>query len=181
MCSRASMNAVAVARLRELVSDTSVNINYKDSAGYTPLNMLCWKNNNYSLKECVEILLQRKDIAVNMKNKEKWNALHHVCRHYKLDNLIDIVRLLIDATPSEKTNKIKINDRTDNKSNALILLCEANSNLNHLADVAQLLIERNIEVTAENKDQRSALDYIKGSDVIENKEELIELLKSKVV
>ena len=97
LCSRRSLKNISFKRFVELVNDRDVNINCSIEDGLTPLLLLTWKNQSEHLVECLEALLQREDLDLNAKDSiEGWNALWNVCRYYNRENLIQIIRLLLD-------------------------------------------------------------------------------------
>lgn len=82
LCGYDELDESDLARLTELVTDTTVNINCKDSNGLTPLLLLFWSNQSESLSECVEILLQREEINVKAKDNFGNDALTVMRRMY---------------------------------------------------------------------------------------------------
>jgi len=65
---------------------------------------LCQRDQTENLCRYVETLLKRDNIDVNAKDKNGNNALILLCEHYNGDNLIDIIRLLLE-------NGIKVNEK----------------------------------------------------------------------
>jgi ankyrin repeat protein len=88
-----------------------------------------------------------------------------LCRYYKNENLIEIIRLLIGK-------EIGINSKNNYGSNALHELCTNYENDN-LIDIIQLLIENGIEVTSET------FNYFTKNYYKEDHNEILQLLGSK--
>ena len=86
-----------------------------------------------------------------------------MCRYYSGENLIDIVRLLID-------NRIEVNAKTKYGSNPFLLLFQ-NVDLGYMCvlNVARLLIEKKIDTTVVNSNGDNALtlacQYHKGEEL----------------
>ena len=73
-------------------------------------------------------------IDVNTKNVEGDNAIHQLCRNSpKLQNLLDLVRVLVDAG-------IDVNARTLKGFTAVFLLWEKNKVFGKYLDVTPLLL-----------------------------------------
>jgi ankyrin repeat protein len=89
--------------------------------------------------EEVEKLLQ-KGMDINSVDEKGWTPLLHLALPKKNegDNLVEIVRLLI-------TKGANVHCETENKMNALHLLCEHYKNENFI-DLVKLLIEKGIKV-----------------------------------
>ena len=81
---------------------------------------------------------------MNAESNEDWNALHLVCRNYHGDNLINIVRLLIDKG-------INVNAKDNEDWNALHVVCCYN-NGDNLIEIVRLLIDSGINVKAKALD-----------------------------
>jgi ankyrin repeat protein len=77
------------------------------------------------------------DIDVHCKNNDGWNALHFVCRYYDKENLIEIVRLLIEKN-------IDVNCKTNHGWNALHFVCYYYSK-SRLVDLVRLLVQHKID------------------------------------
>jgi ankyrin repeat protein len=116
-----------------------------------PLIALCLYYKKDNLIDIVRLLIW-KNIDVNCKQDDGWNALHLVCRYYDKDNLIDIVRFLIEA-------KIDVNCKINNGWNALHLVCWGYKNEN-LIDIVRLLIGKNIDVNCKTNDGDNALTLL---------------------
>ena len=79
-----------MAQLNQLeILDESFDFNQRDENVCTPLMLLCQRNQTNDLYRYVETLLSRGNIEVN-------NALILPCEHCSNDNLIDIIRLLLE-------------------------------------------------------------------------------------
>ena len=100
----------------QLVTDKELDVNCKNSHGHTPLQLLFLRNNDSLLRCLTVLLLQRKNIDINIKNKEKWNVLHAVCFSYNGEHLLEIVLLLIQ-------NGIDVNATSFIGLDALLCLC----------------------------------------------------------
>ena len=81
--------------------------------------------------------------VLRIKSSNDWNVLHTVCRCYVHDDLIQIVRLLIDKG-------IYNNDLEECGNNALNYLCY-NYPHSNLVDIIQLLIDNHSDVNATQK------------------------------
>jgi ankyrin repeat protein len=89
-----------------------------------------------------------------------------LCRFYQNDNLIVIIRLLIEQG-------IDINWKNENEDNALTLLCRYYQNEN-LIDIIRLLIENGIDINWKNEDGDDALTVLCNNYKNEN---LIDITK----
>ncbi len=116
-----------------------------------PLLALCRFYNKENLIDIVRLLID-KNIDVNCKSNNGWNALHAVCRYYDKENLIDIVRLLIDKN-------IDVNCKTNGGNNALTFLCQ-NYDKENLIDIVRLLIDKNIDVNCKENGGWNALHLV---------------------
>ena len=74
LCMKKHLEEKNFQRLNELAQDPQVNLNYtcEDQLNRTPLMLLCSSNNN-KLFECVETLLKRGGIHVNLLGLELLN------------------------------------------------------------------------------------------------------------
>ena len=119
VCECRTFNETQLARFFELAQDDEVDVNYVDEEGLAPILVLCWKQRSGShLLKCLETLLSRKEILVNVQELNQWsNALTIVCQYHGGDKLIHIIHLLL---------KHKINVDTKNKNNeiAIMALCK---------------------------------------------------------
>jgi ankyrin repeat protein len=97
---------------------------------------------NYDKENLIDIvrLLIEKNIDVNCKQNDGWNALLTVCRNYDKDNLIDIVRFLIEKN-------INVNCKTNNGWNALHHVCYHAPKTN-LIDLVSILVRQKIDKKA---------------------------------
>ena len=119
--------------------DEMVNPNCTDCQGLTPLLFLTWSNKSDSLLNCLQILLQRKDIDVNTRDKSgQWNAIMNVCRHYSGEKLPEIVILLLERGA----------DVDDENTNALILVCTNYKQEAGLLQLVRLFLRHNINLNA---------------------------------
>jgi ankyrin repeat protein len=82
-------------------------------------------------------LLIEKNIDVNCKNNDGWNALLTLCRNYHKENLIDIVRLLIGKN-------IDVNCKNNNGWNALHIVCRYELK-RRLVDLVSILVRQKID------------------------------------
>jgi ankyrin repeat protein len=85
-----------------------------------------------------------------------------LCRSYKNDNLIDIIRLLIK-------NGIDVNCKNIYRNNALTILCPIYKNEN-LIDVIKLLIKSGFKVSEETR------DYFQRNYEEKNRDQILQLL-----
>ena len=177
LCSRARLGQVGMERLRQLVRDRSINVNYYNEQLITPLLSLCQKHKAETLLDCVELFLERPDLDLSLRHGACegttgcFNALPMVCRHYKGSNLYDIVRLLLKGGINPAVTDI-------NGDNALIVLC-ANYKHDSIVDVMELLLRRQrVDVHATNRYHWDALFVLcynyKGSKLRDAIEMLIE-------
>ena len=93
-----------------------------------PLLALCRFYDKENLIDIVRLLID-KNIEVNCKTKDGWNALHLVCEYYNKENLIDVVRLLIDKY-------INVHCKTNDGLNSLNIVCRYYDKEN-LIDIVQ--------------------------------------------
>ncbi len=74
-----------------LIEEQGVDINAKNSNGYTPFHHLCAHCSHYNLINLIEWMLDR-GADVNAKTFEEVTALYILCHQYtQHDNLIDII------------------------------------------------------------------------------------------
>jgi hypothetical protein len=117
---------------------------------HIPLLALCRFYNKENLIDIVRLLID-KNIDVNSKTNDGWNALHLLSRNYDKENLIDIVRLLIDKN-------IDVNSKTNDGWNAMNFLSRYYDKEN-LIDIVRLLIDKNIDVNGKTKNEWNALHF----------------------
>jgi ankyrin repeat protein len=105
---------------------------------------------HYQQKKIIDVIRP----SVEEEIPEGWNPfpLLALCLYYKKDNLIKIIKLLIDK-------KIDVNCKTSNGSNALLILCRYYKQKN-LIEIVQLLIKNNIEVNCKQNDGWNALHLV---------------------
>ena len=115
-----------------------------------PLVFLCQRYSQENLIDIVRALIER-DIDVNSKNDDGFNALLVLCLNYPHDNLIDIVRALIEKDAD-------VNWTADGW-NALLFLCRYYPHRN-LADVVQILVDKGIDVNYSDGDGWNALLHL---------------------
>ncbi|EFX76498.1 hypothetical protein DAPPUDRAFT_249011 [Daphnia pulex] len=106
---------------------------------------------------------------VNCQSKHSRNLLHLLCNYYEKENLIKVVRLLLDSG-------IEVNSTTKCCRNALHLLCEYYQQDN-LVDIAQLLLDEGIQV---EEDKWNALHLACRFYGRDNLISLVKLLIDKV-
>ena len=88
-------------------------------------------------------VLLGKGVKVNAKTTNGWTALHQLCRLYTNENLVEIVRLLVE-------NGADVNAKSLKGKTALHRLCENYTNEN-LVEIVRLLIEKGADVNAVTK------------------------------
>lgn len=77
------------ARFCQLVADKTLDINYVDLSKLTPLLLICLMQESDQLYDCVNELLKRPDLDVNIRDSGTcWNALAMACRHHQSKNLL---------------------------------------------------------------------------------------------
>jgi ankyrin repeat protein len=74
------------------------NVNSLDSNGKNALLLWCKNHKQHQIKSFLPILnlFVKNGIDVNCKDKDGYNALTALCENYQKENLIDIIRLLIE-------------------------------------------------------------------------------------
>jgi ankyrin repeat protein len=106
--------------------------NLKDDKGWTALMLACRNSNTDSNIETVRILLEF-GADPNLKDDKGWTALMMACRNINTDSNFETVELLLNRIDID-TNII-----CDSiKYNALMLLCEFNTNQKELAAILKL-------------------------------------------
>ena len=161
MCANYSPDNLDAA-VRLLVYQKNDPSEYKSWGSLLILSRIYWRNN---LFEIVRHLFEVDGIDVNAKNKDNWNALHifSTSQHGRIENLIDIVRLLIEKG-------IDVNAKTKNNMNALHYLCQTYVGDN-LIEIFRLLIDSGIDVNATTRNHWNALQlacrYYKGRNLID--------------
>lgn len=133
---------------RELALDAEVNVNHIDSEGMAPLLNICWNHKSDRLYECIEILLRRTDLDIDVKEMgQRANALAMVCRYYSGYKLLDIVELLLK-------HKIEADSKNKNDENVLMGLC-INYKKDNIIDIIRILLTQpaiSQNLNAVNKD-----------------------------
>jgi len=136
LCKLSAFDKEQYKRFCKLATAEQINVNCTTPEGLTPLLLLTWKHNGGSLYKCLEVLFKRKDVNVNVCDKNgEWNALMYACRHYPGKKLVKIVELLLD-------HGIQV---TNVSTNSLILLCKNYSCATGLFKLVQLLVSRGID------------------------------------
>jgi ankyrin repeat protein len=152
-----------------------------------PLLALCRYYDKENLIDIVRMLIEKKvDPSCEILSKERFslrvlslypfrikrrNALLILCKYYNKDNLIDIVRMLIEKN-------IDVNCKTIEGWNALLLLCRYYKNEN-LIDIVRFLIEKNIDVNCITDDGLNALHLVCEYHKKENLIDIVRLLIEK--
>ena len=98
LCTYESLNEAGIVRFRDLTLDAEVDVNcINNSNGFTPLLLVCSSNRSDSLFDCVNSLLERNEININIKDQGGWGVLSFVCLFNGSNRkLPDIIRLLLD-------------------------------------------------------------------------------------
>ena len=181
------LNEEEYRSLEELALDSQVKINCKsEEEDKTPLMLLCsssndktedetdqqliitssgtsaaadqGRHNSHSIFKCVDILLRRKDIDVNVKDKEGSNALILLCRDYQGDDLVEVMRLLI----RRETRNDDEHDRIKERSTALLNLCQFYEGPSLKGAIRILIDEDNGVLEAKNNNGDSVLSLLLG-------------------
>ena len=156
LCSRSSLHQDQFNRFAKLAMDKAVNINCLNESLYTPLLLVCRRNKSDTLIDCINTLLKRHSVDVSYQVKDGiqkgLNALIAVCISYQNQDLVRIIRLLlergvdIDAIESES------------HWNALFAVCcVSRFGMNNVAQVVQVLLDAGADVNTEVKDGSNCL------------------------
>lgn len=133
MCRKASLKKTELNRLIQLIKNTSVNINYKETKlSNSPIVLLCQYNRSESLYPALQALVKREDLSINSTSSRGYNALVFLCRFYPREDLIDCAQLLINRG-------INVEKKIFDGTNSLQFLCQ-NYRQRNLIDTALLLI-----------------------------------------
>ena len=135
LCTRPNLGAEDALRFQQLALDRDLNINCVGFNGQTPLLALCSFNQNKDLCRYLEILLTRRTLDINWKDKDDCNALFNLCLHRRDNPLLELFRLLIG-------HEINVNSCNHKKWNVLRILCVTYMG-NDLIEIIRLLIEHN--------------------------------------
>ena len=135
LCTRPNLGGEDALRFQQLALDRDLNINCVGFNGQTPLLLLCSFNQNKDLCRYLEILLTRRTLDINWKDKDDCNALFNLCLHRRDNPLLELFRLLIG-------HEINVNSCNHKKWNVLRILCVTYMG-NDLIEIIRLLIEHN--------------------------------------
>ncbi len=166
-----------ITSLNQLEMDTTIiyDVKSKDSNGRTPLMLLFSKNastieNQKNLLDYAEKFLHLPDVDTELVNTQDDNgntALTLLCEHYNGDDLIDIIRILIQKG-------VDVNQATKkNGFNALMLLC-MQYHRDNLIDIVRLFVETGANVN--NKGTDDAWNVLHIICRYYNSEKLIEII-----
>ena len=116
------------------------------------LTVVCRCYSGDKLVDNVKLLLRHK-VKADTKNKNDETALMGLCINYKKDDIIDILRLLLEEpTALKNLNAVS----KDLGWNGLVFLCYYFSGKN-LFEVAQLLLDHGIQIDSEYNTSANAL------------------------
>ena len=111
----------------KLLLENGADINLKDYNGYTALMMACKYSNTRSDPKIIKLLLEN-GADINLKDNNDQTALMLSCRYVNTYSNPEIIKLLLNQ------NNIDVNIiNNDTKYNALMLLCQYNSNQYEIA------------------------------------------------
>jgi len=135
-----------------LALDPTVDINcVQDSFGRSPLLVLCASNNSDKLWKYVRILMKRKDLLINARDKKSSNALHILCFHYGGQNLLPVIRQLLKRG-------IHVEAQNEFGCNALLsLLRNPNAQFTNLPEITELLLDAGLNVNTRATDGANSL------------------------
>ena len=100
-----------------------------------------------------QLVENEEEVDVNCTDEYKRTPLISLCRHNRSDGLFDCVRLLLHR------HDIQINQTTGDGANALMLMC-GESKSDQILEVAQLLIDKGININQTDDDGRNAVDLL---------------------
>ena len=111
----------------KLLLENGSDPNIKNLAGDTATIIACMYSNTSSTIETVKVLLKY-GADINLKNNKGWTALILACRYVNTYSNPETIKLLLNQ------NNIDVNVISNyTESNALMLLCQYNSNQHEIA------------------------------------------------
>jgi len=96
----------SVNDVQTLLADPSVDVNMKDSYGYTPLHAACCVFSERD-DEVLEALLKHKSIDVNLENRDRSTPLHYFCAKFRSPSCESVFHIFI-----EKGAKVNASNNT---------------------------------------------------------------------
>lgn len=100
-------------------------------------------------------------VDVNAVNDDGETTLHLLCQNYKGDQLLDLVKLLIDN--GADINKANTHDKYRmgwTPLNYLLCFSSNYNNINNTVNVAPLFLQLGVSLTARTYDQRQPLHFL---------------------
>jgi len=82
-------------KVRDICTESKIDINMKDKYGYTPLHAACvvFSEND---DEVLSLLLQQKGVDVNARNNDNNVPLHYFCAKFRSPNCADPFELFVE-------------------------------------------------------------------------------------
>ena len=137
-------NLIAIIRM---LLKAKIDVNSTNKHGWNSLLALADRQMNHPDFYAIVELLIRHGIDVNVQDCRGVNFLITICEHYKGEQFLEIVRLLVDQ-------KIAVNAMTSLEGNALYYLCY---NGNSLVEVMRLLLDAGMDVNKKTNENWSSL------------------------
>ena len=85
--------------LVRLLRDRGADLKARTPDGYNVLQLVCFHQlGNVGLIRLIEVFTESVDIdIIDEETPDGWNPLTYLCVHYKKENLIDVIRPLIES------------------------------------------------------------------------------------
>ena len=172
LCSKQKSGKILLQCLEALLSRPDFLVNVQEMNQWAnALTMVCQYHGSDNLFSIIHLLLKHK-IKVDTKNKNDETAVMALCRNDNQENIKNILRLLLKQTALRKLINTTCKE---NGWNALVYLCTSFKG-KYLIDVAQFLLENEIQVDTELNKSDNALVAACRNHKQENLFDLVRLL-----
>ena len=163
--SEASKNG-DIKRINQLL-DEGVDINIRDSNGWTALMVASRYSNNGSSLDTVRLLLDR-GTDINIQEHGGWTALMVASRHSNNDSSLDTVRLLLDRGADTNIQ--------DNNGWTPLMSASRYSNNGSSLDTVRLLLDRGAGINIQDSKEWTPLMVASGESNHDSSLETVKLL-----
>ena len=153
-----------IERIKELLSE-GIDVNTKDTHGWTALILSCVFSNKKSSIETVKLLLEY-GADINIQDNKGWTSLMYASRHSNEVSNIETVKLLLEYDAN-----VNIQNK---KGLTALMYSSGESNHNSSLYNVKLLLQYGAKINIQDNSGKTALYY---SSLLSNKESNIETVK----
>ena len=155
LCCQRSVESIMVHRIEYLALSKDVDVNKTTSSCHrTPLQLLFHYNRGNTIFPCLQALLKRKSVDLDVTDEAGNTVLSVACFHRRDGKkFLKLVALLI-------INGVDVNKTNNRGCNAILLLCsrlESKSNVPDLLEIVRALINAGADLKVQCKDGSNVL------------------------